>query len=95
VRQLGVTSGSTVDDPSEHQTDQACQPTFDSHTPLAGTETLTGVGFFDKKERQQGIAPNGIEFHPVLSSSSSDCYQTGAHSPVTDEDAGRRPPAED
>lgn len=29
--------------------------------------TLTGVGFFDKLHGQRGVAPNGIELHPVLS----------------------------
>lgn len=28
---------------------------------------LTGVGFFDKIHGQTGVAPNGIELHPVLS----------------------------
>ncbi len=28
---------------------------------------LTGVGFFDRLHGQTGVAPNGIEFHPVLS----------------------------
>jgi hypothetical protein len=26
-----------------------------------------GIGFFDKLHRQTGVAPNGIELHPVLS----------------------------
>lgn len=29
--------------------------------------SLTGVGFFDKLHGQTGVAPNGIELHPVLS----------------------------
>jgi hypothetical protein len=28
--------------------------------------TVTGVGFFDFKHGQKGVAPNGIELHPVL-----------------------------
>ena len=28
---------------------------------------LTGVGFFDFRHGQSGVAPNGIELHPVLS----------------------------
>jgi hypothetical protein len=28
--------------------------------------TVTGVGFFDKKHGQEGIADNGIELHPIL-----------------------------
>jgi hypothetical protein len=33
---------------------------------LAGTATITGVGFWDSKHGQTGVAPNGIELHPVL-----------------------------
>ena len=29
--------------------------------------TIQGVGFFDKIHGQRGVAPNGIELHPVLS----------------------------
>lgn len=29
--------------------------------------TVTGVGFFDRIHGQTGVAPNGIELHPVLS----------------------------
>jgi hypothetical protein len=29
--------------------------------------TLTGVAFFDKLHGQKGVAPNGVELHPVLS----------------------------
>lgn len=32
--------------------------------------TVTGVGFFDRIHGQTGVAPNGIELHPVLSLSS-------------------------
>src|SRR5258708_37569863 len=27
---------------------------------------ITGVGFFDHFEGQEGIAPNGIELHPII-----------------------------
>jgi len=40
---------------------------------LMGDATITGVGFFDKKHNQTGIALNGIELHPVLSFESTDC----------------------
>jgi len=30
------------------------------------TVTVTGVGFFDFLHHQTGVAPNGIELHPVL-----------------------------
>ena len=32
----------------------------------AGTATIDGVGFFDRLHGQAGVAPNGIELHPVL-----------------------------
>ena len=31
-----------------------------------GTATIDGVGFFDRLHGQAGVAPNGIELHPVL-----------------------------
>lgn len=34
---------------------------------LTGTATITGVAFFDVIHGQRGVAPNGIELHPVLS----------------------------
>jgi hypothetical protein len=34
----------------------------DTNVPV----TLTGIGFFDHDEGQEGIAPNGIELHPVI-----------------------------
>jgi hypothetical protein len=42
-------------------------------TPLRGEATITGVGFFDFFHGQRGIAPNGIEIHPVLSFSAHSC----------------------
>jgi hypothetical protein len=36
-----------------------------SYTSSAETVTVTGVGFFDFKHGQTGVAPNGIELHPV------------------------------
>jgi hypothetical protein len=30
------------------------------------TVKIVGVGFFDKIHGQRGVAPNGIELHPVL-----------------------------
>ncbi len=33
---------------------------------LSGLATITGVGFFDEIHGQTGVAPNGIELHPVL-----------------------------
>ena len=40
---------------------------------LTGLATITGVGFFDQIHGQVGVAPNGIELHPVLHFESSDC----------------------
>jgi len=33
---------------------------------LSGAATITGVGFFDVLHGQSGVAPNGVELHPVL-----------------------------
>jgi hypothetical protein len=44
---------------------------------LTGTATITGVGFFDKTHGQTGGAANGIELHPVVGFSSTNC-RTGA-----------------
>ena len=45
-----------------------------SWSKLAGSVTITGVGFWDAKHGQTGIAPNGIELHPVLSIK-GDCHK--------------------
>lgn len=39
-----------------------------STSPLypAATVTIRGIGFFDKIHGQTGVAPNGIELHPIL-----------------------------
>ena len=37
-----------------------------SFAALTGSATITGVGFFDFLHGQTGVAPNGIELHPVL-----------------------------
>jgi hypothetical protein len=39
---------------------------------LSGTATINGVGFFDRPHAT-GHAPDGIELHPVLFFSSTDC----------------------
>jgi hypothetical protein len=44
--------------------------TFAEYT---GTATITGVGFFDKKHGQRGVADNGIELHPLLAFKSTNC----------------------
>jgi len=40
---------------------------------LRGTASITGIGFFDKIHNQTGVADNGIELHPVVRFSSSNC----------------------
>src|SRR5439155_21783243 len=42
------------------------QPSSSQFTNLTGTVTITGVGFFDFLHGQTGVAPNGIELHPVV-----------------------------
>jgi hypothetical protein len=37
-----------------------------SYRSVSGQATITGVGFFDRMHGQRGVAPNGIELHPVL-----------------------------
>lgn len=48
-------------------------PSASSFTHLHGRVTITGVGFFDMKHGQTGVAPNAIELHPVLGFSTSGC----------------------
>jgi hypothetical protein len=49
------------------------QPSSDKpFHPLSGEATINGVGFFDRPHAT-GHAPHGIELHPVLFFSSSDC----------------------
>jgi len=60
---------------ARHAVEQSCPGehlTTGFHN-LAGNATITGVGFFDKKHNQTGVALNGIELHPALSFASSDC----------------------
>jgi hypothetical protein len=45
---------------------RACGLPEDFYTDLNGTATVTGVGFFDFLHGQRGVAPNGIELHPVI-----------------------------
>ena len=44
---------------------------------LAGRATITGVGFFDSVHGQPGVAPNGIELHPVLGFKAESCTPGG------------------
>jgi len=42
------------------------QPSSSQFTKVTGTAILIGVGFFDFLHDQTGVAPNGIELHPVI-----------------------------
>ncbi len=45
----------------------ACGPISSSDfTDLTGKVRISGVGFWDEIHGQTGVAPNGIELHPVL-----------------------------
>lgn len=39
--------------------------------------TVTGVGFFDRIHGQTGVAPNGVELHPILSIAFSTAHAHG------------------
>jgi hypothetical protein len=53
---------------------RSCGPASSSHfTALSGSATVTGVGFFDVIHGQTGVAPNGIELHPVLGFTKATC----------------------
>ena len=52
----------------------ACgQPSPDSFTKLRGRATITGVVFSDFVHGQAGVAPNGVELHPVTAFASRSC----------------------
>jgi len=53
----------------------ACGSPSSSFTQLHGKATLTGVGFFDLLHGQTGVAPNGIELHPILRFGQASCHQ--------------------
>ncbi len=51
----------------------ACGAPSRSFRKLSGTATISGVGFFDQIHGQTGVAPNGIELHPVVGFSGARC----------------------
>ena len=52
----------------------ACgMPGATSFMPLTGRATIRGVGLFDYIHGQTGVAPNGIELHPVLRFANASC----------------------
>jgi hypothetical protein len=54
--------------------ERACGgPPSTGFATLSGTATITGVGFIDFVHGQRGVAPNGVELHPVVRFSTSRC----------------------
>jgi hypothetical protein len=53
--------------------ERVCGPPSDTFQTLRGTATIDGVGFFDFIHGQTGIAPNGIELHPVTRFRATSC----------------------
>lgn len=49
------------------------EPPKKKFVTLTGQATIAGVGFFDPVHRQGGVAPYGIELHPVVAFESSTC----------------------
>jgi hypothetical protein len=61
-----------------------CGAPMRSHfSNLAGEATITGVGYFDTLHGQTGVAPNGIELHPVLAFTRASCKKVAAPSTGT------------
>jgi hypothetical protein len=44
----------------------ACGHPGDSFSALHGSATISGVGLWDLRHGQRGLAPNGIELHPAV-----------------------------
>jgi hypothetical protein len=69
----GRTATATVERPPNlgapgsdaHDTRNGAGPN-DDHKPFLEV-TVTGVGFFDRLHGQTGVAPNGLERHPLTS----------------------------
>jgi hypothetical protein len=69
----------------------ACGSPTRSFKKLRGTATITGVAFFDQIHGQTGVAPNGIELHPVVGFSGATCH--GPPAPPPPPPAGPPPPS--
>lgn len=52
---------------------RACGPARRRQRRIVGSATIVGVGFWDTRHGQFGIARNGVELHPVLGLSSGYC----------------------
>lgn len=48
-------------------------PPAPSFKHLQGRATITGVGFYDTRHGQTGVAPHAVELHPVLGFLASSC----------------------
>jgi hypothetical protein len=48
-------------------------PGVSTFTKVQGRATIRGIGFFDFLHGQTGVAPNGIELHPVLRFMDASC----------------------
>ncbi len=59
----------------------ACGSPSTSFKRLSGTATISGVGFFDQIHGQKGVAPNGIELHPVVGFTGATCGRAPAPPP--------------
>jgi len=60
----------------------ACgMPGDSSFSQLSGSATIRGAGFFDFLHGQTGVAPNGIELHPVLRFTNATCSGGSRPSP--------------
>jgi hypothetical protein len=51
---------------ARNQFENLCGAVGSSFVDLRGRVTVSGVGFWDEIHGQTGVAPNGIELHPVL-----------------------------
>ena len=52
---------------------RSCGDPGSGFAEIRGRATITGVGFFDFLHGQRGVAPNGIELHPVTGFSAPSC----------------------
>jgi hypothetical protein len=69
----------------------ACGAPSGSFERLSGTARITAVAFFDQIHGQTGVAPNGIELHPVVGFSGETCH--GSPAPPPPPPAGPPPPS--
>ena len=63
----------SADEQVPHRAQRACGTPGSNYTVIAGNATITGVGYWGFAHGQRGVAPNGIEIHPVLGFSAQAC----------------------